>query len=75
MGLNPHCETTDNFSEEEKVIVPAIKHLKKKGMKIDGPFSADTFFKKILINTCCFGMYHDQVLTPIKTLFNFDATI
>ena len=29
-GFKPHCETTDNFSEEEKVIVPAIKHLKKK---------------------------------------------
>ena len=75
LGLNPHCETTDNFSEEEKVIVPAIKHLKKKGMKIDGPFSADTFFLKKNIDKydVVIGMYHDQVLTPIKTLFNFDA--
>ena len=25
LGLNPHCETTDKFSEEEKIILPAIK--------------------------------------------------
>ena len=30
MGLNPHCETNDNYSEEEKIITPAIKSLKKK---------------------------------------------
>ena len=44
MGLNPHCETSDNYSEEEKIITPAIKSLKKKKIFIDGPFSADTFF-------------------------------
>ena len=75
LGLNPHCETTDKYSEEEKIIVPSIKHLKKKRFNIDGPFSADTFFLKKNINkyNIVIGMYHDQVLTPIKTLFNFEA--
>lgn len=75
LGLNPHCETTDKFSEEEKIIIPSIKNLKKKGIKVDGPFSADTFFLENNLKkyNIVIGMYHDQVLTPIKTLFKFNA--
>ena len=75
LGLNPHCETIDKFSEEEKIIYPAIKYLKNAGIRIFGPFSADTFFIKKNINKydLVIGMYHDQVLTPMKTIFNFDA--
>ena len=46
LGLNPHCETTDKFSEEDKIIKPSINYLKKRGLNISGPFSADTFFIK-----------------------------
>ena len=75
LGLNPHCETTDKFSEESKIISPSINVLKRKNIKIEGPFSADTFFLQKNINKydVVIGMYHDQVLTPIKTLFNFNA--
>ena len=75
LGLNPHCETSDKYSEEDKAIIPAIKNLKNKGLKVDGPFSADTFFlkKNIKKYNLVLGMYHDQVLAPIKTLFNFKA--
>jgi 4-hydroxythreonine-4-phosphate dehydrogenase len=75
LGLNPHCETIDKISEEKKIIIPAIKYLKKINLNIDGPFSADTFFIKKNINKydVVVGMYHDQVLTPIKTLYNFNA--
>ena len=39
-----------------------------------GPFAADTFFEKNIIDfDVAVGMYHDQVLTPIKTLYNFNA--
>ena len=74
-GLNPHCETTSFFSEEKKIIIPSIKILRNKKINIDGPFAADTFFlnKNIKKYDLVVGMYHDQVLTPIKTLFNFDA--
>lgn len=74
-GLNPHCE---NFfikhSEEKKIIEPAIKILKKK-VFIRGPFPADTIFlennrKKFDI---IIGMYHDQVLAPIKTISEFSS--
>ena len=75
LGLNPHCETIDNFSEEDKIIKPAIKSLRNKKIKIEGPFSADTFFiKKNIVNfDVVIGMYHDQVLTPIKTMYKFNA--
>ena len=74
-GLNPHCESIDSFSEDKSIILPAIKELKKLKYNIEGPLAADTIFLKnnrkkfdLII-----GMYHDQVLTPIKTLFEYDA--
>ena len=75
LGLNPHCETIDKFSEEEKILIPSIKVLKKKKININGPFSADTFFLKKNLKKfdVIIGMYHDQVLIPMKTLFNFNA--
>ena len=75
LGLNPHCESIDKLSEEKKIIKPAIKTLIKKNIKIKGPFSADTFFSKqnLIDYDVAIGMYHDQVLVPMKTIFNFDA--
>jgi len=75
LGINPHCETIDNFNEDEKILKPAIKHLNNIGYKISGPYSADTIFlknnrKKFNVIV---GMYHDQVLTPLKTLYEYDA--
>ena len=74
LGLNPHNAELTNNSEEVKIINPAIKKLTKKGFFIKGPFSADTLFinnyKKYDVVV---GMYHDQVLTPFKSLFHFDA--
>ena len=75
LGLNPHCETINNYSEENSIIKPAIKSLLKKKIKISGPFSADTFFSKNNLKKydVAVGMYHDQVLTPMKTLYSFNA--
>ncbi len=75
LGLNPHCETISKFSEEENIIKPSIKSLIKKKINVRGPFSADTFFMKKNIEKydVAVGMYHDQVLAPIKTLYNFNA--
>ena len=75
LGLNPHCESTDLFNEDEKILRPAVKSLSKLGYKISGPHSADTIFLKNNRKNydVILGMYHDQVLTPIKTLYEFDA--
>ncbi|WP_435162519.1 4-hydroxythreonine-4-phosphate dehydrogenase PdxA [Candidatus Pelagibacter bacterium nBUS_25] len=74
-GLNPHCESIDDFNEDKKIILPAITKLKKLKYNIEGPLAADTIFLKK--NRKKFdlvvGMYHDQVLAPIKTLFEYDA--
>ena len=74
IGLNPHCESVLKFNEDNKIIGPVIKSLKNK-INVKGPFPADTIFLKnnrkkfdVII-----GMYHDQVLTPIKTLFEYEA--
>tara|TARA_B100000035_G_C21031010_1_gene568464 strand:+ start:2471 stop:3421 length:951 start_codon:yes stop_codon:yes gene_type:complete len=75
LGLNPHCETIEKNGEEKKEIIPAIKRLKSEKLNVTGPFSADTFFIKKNIDNydVVIGMYHDQVLTPLKTLYNFNA--
>ena len=75
LGLNPHCESIAKKSEETIEISPAIKYLVKKKINVFGPFPADTFFlkKNIKKYDVVVGMYHDQVLTPIKTLFKFKA--
>lgn len=74
-GLNPHCETILNIDEDKKEVLPAILDMKKKKILVDGPVSADTIFlqdnrKKYNVVV---GMYHDQVLGPFKSLFEYDA--
>ncbi len=75
LGLNPHNFEFRKGSEELKTIIPAIKALKKNKILIYGPISSDTAFNNqsktkydVII-----GMYHDQVLSPFKTLYNFNA--
>ncbi len=73
--MNPHCESIYKFNEDLKIIKPAVNNLKKLKYNVSGPFPADTFFlsqnrKKFDV---VLGMYHDQVLTPLKTLFEYDA--
>ena len=74
-GLNPHCESNFKDSEEKNIIIPTIKKLKKKFSKISGPLPADSLFmsENLKKYDVVLGMYHDQVLTPIKTIHNFDA--
>jgi 4-hydroxythreonine-4-phosphate dehydrogenase len=75
-GLNPHAgEGGALGSEENDIIVPTVLDLQNSGMRIDGPFSADTAFyqanwtKYDVVIT----MYHDQALIPIKTIAFEDA--
>ena len=74
-GLNPHCESFGNENKEKTEIIPAINFLKRKKINVKGPFASDTIFlrentKKFDV---VFGMYHDQVLGPIKTLYGFNS--
>ena len=75
LGLNPHNDELRSNSEEKRFIIPAIKKLKIKKYKVIGPLSADTVFlnKKKYNFDVVVGMYHDQVLSPFKALYGFDA--
>ena len=74
LGLNPHNSEYNKDSEEIKTIIPTINKLKKKGINISGTFAADTFFiKDFKKYDVIIGMYHDQILTPFKSIFHFDA--
>ena len=74
-GLNPHCESVLKFNEDEKILSPIIKSLVKNKVNIKGPYPADTIFLKSNRKEfdVILGMYHDQVLTPLKTLFEYNA--
>ncbi len=73
-GLNPHCESILKYNEDDQIVKKAVKILNRK-INIKGPFPSDTIFlKKNRDNfDVIMGMYHDQVLGPIKTLFEYDA--
>ena len=75
LGLNPHCESIDKYNEDEKIIKPTVSYLKKNKFKVTGPHSADTIFLKNNRKNydAILGMYHDQVLSPLKTLYEYDA--
>ena len=74
-GLNPHCESILNYNEDTKIISPIINIINKKGINVKGPFAADTIFLKDVRKKydVIIGMYHDQVLSPMKALFEFNA--
>ena len=74
LGLNPHNAEFKKNSEEERIIKPAIKNLRKLKLKVDGPLVADTIFIDAYKNyNIIIGMYHDQVLAPFKSIFKFNA--
>ena len=49
--------------------------MRNKGFNVSGPYPADTIFlkKNRKIYNVIIGMYHDQVLGPLKTLHEHDA--
>jgi len=77
LGLNPHCGEEGLLGEEEKdAIIPAIEEAKTLGMKVQGPFPADSFFDISGIHPydAVIAMYHDQGLIPIK-IFDFKESV
>lgn len=74
LGLNPHAGEAGRFGPEEReCIIPTLETLRRRGIVIDGPFPADTFFGWVLPAAtppydAVIAMYHDQGLLPIKTL-------
>ena len=73
-GLNPHAGENGAMGDEEgQIITPAITEAQKQlgeAAIISGPFAADSLFhpEKCAAFDCVIGMYHDQVLIPVKTI-------
>ena len=68
-GLNPHAGEGGYLGKEEiQIIEPAIRDLRKNGIDVNGPFSADTMFSKNNISEydAFIAMYHDQGLPVLK---------
>ena len=70
-GLNRHAGEDGKMGFEEKeLITPVLDALRREGLDIIGPLSADTMFHAAArrgydVAVC---MYHDQALIPIKTI-------
>jgi len=71
-GLNPHAGDSGTIGfEEKKIIIPAIKTLRREIRYLQGPYPADVLFHQLytkkLDGAVC--MYHDQGLAPFKMLY------
>ena len=76
-GLNPHSGDGGLLgNEEQKIILPVIKKIKKSGISISGPLPPDSAFqqKNLKFFDAFLCMYHDQALIPVKTI-DFENTI
>jgi 4-hydroxythreonine-4-phosphate dehydrogenase len=70
-GINPHSGENGLFgSEEINEIIPAIRNMKKKGIRVEGPVPPDIVFLQALKGKydIVVAMYHDQGHIPLKLL-------
>lgn len=71
LSLNPHSGDGGVIGNEEKdIIIPAVMEAEKLGYVVAGPFAADGFFGNGIYRKfdAVLAMYHDQGLTPFKSL-------
>jgi 4-hydroxythreonine-4-phosphate dehydrogenase len=69
-ALNPHAGEGGKFGDEEKrVIIPAVKDGKMKGLDVRGPFPADSIFFRASKGEfdAVLTMYHDQGRIALKS--------
>jgi len=68
-GLNPHAGEGGYLGMEEiEVITPVLEQLRAEGMRLAGPYPADTMFTPPILaqGDAVLAMYHDQGLTALK---------
>ncbi len=70
-GLNPHAGDNGLLGDEEqRVVSPAVRDLRAKGVRAEGPLPADVAWAKHAAGqydvVAC--LYHDQGMIPLKTL-------
>ena len=70
-GLNPHAGEEGLLGvEESRVLRPAVDAARGRGVRIAGPFPADTLFVRAARGEfdAVIACYHDQGLIPVKLL-------
>ena len=70
-GLNPHAGEGGTLGpEEDAIMAPAAARLRREGIDIRGPLSADTLFhgEARASYDAALCPYHDQALIPVKML-------
>ena len=70
-GLNPHNGDSGNYgSEEIDIIEPGVALARSRGIKVDGPFPADTIFVRAKNGQYdgIVTMYHDQGQIAMKLM-------
>jgi len=75
-GLNPHAGEDGLFGDEERrVIAPAVRAARRRGLDVQGPFAADGLFAQAAGGAydAVVCMYHDQGLGPFKLLHFADG--
>lgn len=67
-ALNPHAGDGGVYGDEEgRLIRPAIRRVRRRGIDATGPYPADTLFSDLGPPAdAVIAMYHDQGLVPIK---------
>jgi len=67
-GLNPHAGEEGTLgTEEAERVAPAIASARERGIRCEGPFPADTLFRRERFDGLV-ALYHDQALPAVKTL-------
>ncbi len=74
-GLNPHAGDNGTIGFEEKLINKEIKKIRKIGIDVKGPESADSMLLNNNINKydCFVFLYHDQGLIPFKFISQYSG--
>jgi 4-phospho-D-threonate 3-dehydrogenase / 4-phospho-D-erythronate 3-dehydrogenase len=68
-GLNPHAGEHGVIGhEDDEILRPAVEACRAEGIRLDGPFPADTLFVRATRGEfdAVIACYHDQGLVPIK---------
>ena len=74
-ALNPHAGEEGLLGwEEQRVIAPAVRAARERGIEAEGPLAADTLFRRAERYDAVVCMYHDQALIPLK-LLHFEEAV
>jgi 4-hydroxythreonine-4-phosphate dehydrogenase len=76
-GLNPHAGEGGHMGREEiDIIIPVLEKLQAEGLRVSGPYPADTVFtpKYMAQADVIMAMFHDQGL-PVLKYIGFGAAV